>query len=275
MAIRDKDGNLRGKVGGEINRVINNRNIVQAAPVNINQTRETKNCSSEWGLVSTTGKVIRKAMSYICEAPDGAVINRLNAVVKSALSASEKEILRRDLHDGDLACFSGFQFNINSPTVRMLKVRPLVSVSGNFGITVTIPSFSGQQNVLYPRSQFNVRCSLCISVTAFNLRDEYYIVLARQETDIKMKQMEASEWHFDPLVPAGCFLLVCMSLHYYTEDSVAGRRYVNGKECCPAEILAAFHAGTDNTGGATAAELVKDALNGYRGNEMLRQFDCQ
>lgn len=272
MAIRDKAGNLRGKAGDKINRVLNNKNVVQTIPDYVHQTQETKKCSGEWGLVSTTGKVIRRAMSYVCEAYDNGITNRLNALIKESLTSGGKAILQRDLHDGDLRNFSGFEFNIKSPVSKAFKIQPLVSVDENYTILISLPAFSGQQSIVYPQSQSQVRCSLCFSITALSLRQEYYIRMGRREVDIKLKENAAAEWSFTPIIPAGCIVFVCMSLHYYTEDSLVGRRYLNGKDWSPAEILTAFHAGEGNTDDDSAGALEKEPLAGYRGNELLRNL---
>ncbi|PWG78308.1 hypothetical protein [Pararcticibacter amylolyticus] len=272
MAVRDRQGNLRGRAGDKINRVLGGKNIVQAIPDEVNQTEATKKCSGEWGLVSTTGKVIRKAMSYICDFYDSDITNRLTAVVKKSITASDKKILHRDLHDGDTDVFAGFQFNIKSPVDRALKVKPEVSVDENYRVSFFLPAFSGKQDVVYPKFPSQLRCSISVHITAFNLRKDYFIRLERRNADVRITENEPLEWYFSPLIPEGGIVFVCLSLAYFTDDNKSGRRYVNGKDWCPATILTAFHAGPGNTDEASSGALDKEALNGYMGNELIRNF---
>ncbi|PWG82127.1 hypothetical protein [Pararcticibacter amylolyticus] len=273
MATRDKFGNLRGSAGNMVYRMVGSKNIAQAKPGNFRQTEATQKCSKELGLASTTAKAIRKAMDSIYDSPDGGMNNRLTRAVKQAIAAcTYKDILKRDLHNGDLSFLKGFQFNINSPIDKILKINPAVTLENGGQVNVCIPAFHGKRHLVYPKNKGRIYVRLRITLTAFNLKEEYYIHLEQKETDIQSGDNNEINWQFSPLIPEGCFLLVCISLMAFTEELVNGRKNINGKDWSPAAILEAFHFEEGNTDAESAQGLQKDFLHGYMGNILLQEF---
>ncbi len=195
--------------------------------------------------------------------------NRLTSAISGAIRSSESsQVNDRDFHDGDLDMLVGLQLNAHSPLGNLLKVRPAISLEESGALAVSLPAFDGKRKVVYPKSSLQVKSSIRATLVLLNFREDYYQISAQCEVDIKGKNMEAIDWHFDPAIPDGCALLVFMSLQYYVDDAVQGRRNVNGERLNPVELIGAYQFWQGRPGTESLRERV--SLPGYRGNEMLR-----
>lgn len=278
MAIIDKNGNIRGAAGGMVYRVLGSKNIMQGKPDYINQTAATKSRALEFGLASNTALSIRTTLIELYDGCDGKMVNRLQTLVRKAIAASEgEEPGWRDLHDGDISYLSAFQFNENSRTDMMLKVRPVVSFEKDNFLKISIPEIAGRTALVYPKSLVTVNCSLRISLISFNFRKEYYEYIGGSLIDIDSKGLAPFDLTFDCYREESELMFLCFSLHYYILNPQGGRKNLNSHECSPAEILAAW-----KTEARSEPDLERTALQSagtgrlplpaYQGNEILKNY---
>ncbi|WP_374163750.1 hypothetical protein [Arcticibacter sp. MXS-1] len=272
MAIKEKNGNINGSIGNEVYRTVKGRTIVQSRPAYVTQTIASRRAASEFALVSTTAGALRKSMSAIYDGYDPEMITRMTAAVRRSFSGcSNKAVLERDLHDGDLSPFLGFQFNNRSPLNKILKVRPSITIDEDGHVDFLLPVIDHRQHLMYRRSLAQFQVTLRLSLFAFNFRKEYYISYPSAAAELRISGESPIHFRLEPLIPDGVTLFACVSLHYYTEDSLSGRKNVNSKEWSPAEIMAARHFREGNTDAESAESLMKDTLPGYKGNSILKE----
>src|SRR5690606_40543344 len=126
----------------------------------------------EFGLASTQAKMLRRVLRNFFEEYDGKMPVRLNATVAACMRTSTKEIGERTLHDADLAPLKGFQFNLDSPIERLVRVRPVVEIAPNGRIQFSFPKFNVMNDITYPAEPPRFNPSFSIFVTAFNFFDE-------------------------------------------------------------------------------------------------------
>ncbi len=274
MAIVDKNGNLSGPLGNIIYRVAYGKNIAQTRSSDLNQSVPSQKSSIEFGLISNTARTLRDVISGVFNWRDGQMGNRMNRAVSKAIRGSESAIINeRDFHDGDLDYLVGFQFNDFSPLGNMLKVRPSLRLDESGGLNVKLPPLSLKRDVVSPKSALNIGCSIRVTLFIFNFREEYYQLLEQREADLQTKETTATDWYFDHTIPDGCALLTFMSLGYYIEDVINGRRSINGERLNPVELVGAYQfwqgrAGKDTPTGNSEPT----PLPGYKGNTMLRNY---
>ncbi len=269
MAILDNEGNLHGSEGNKVHRNVRGKNVVQAKPVHKNQTAPSIKTSIEFGLISNTARTLRIIMENIFNWHDGQMGNRLNGVICNAFKGCESlPVNKRDFHDSELSSLAGLQLNLYSPLPLFLKIRPSVLWGGDGDLTVTLPPLISRQHVISPKSVLSIKSSIQVTLILVNFREDYYQIVAQQEEDIKAKGMNTINWHFDPSIPDGCALLVFMSLQYYVEDAIQGRRNLNGEKLNPVELIGAYQFWKGRMG--TESLYRREHLPGYRGNEMLR-----
>lgn len=274
MAIQDNDGFWRGKKGDSVFRRLNDKKVVSQAPRPRKQTLSSIGSYSEFGFASNTAKAIRLALGIYYMGLDGGLPNRLNSAVRAALFRSpEAPTGKRDLHHADLSPLVGFQFNAHAPLNKIMKVRPIVEVRDGLALNVSLPAFSPAKEISYPKSPFHINCTARITRYAFNFRKAAYINMGSVEADLNQAPANGFHWNFDECMPAGCIVLACMSLHYHIQAGEGERKELNIREFSPAELIAAFHIPGPFVETDTNWEMQYVPLDGYRGNETLRNND--
>lgn len=277
MAIVDKNANLHGRFGDSTYRNLNGVTVAQSRSSGVEQSVESKKASIEFGLTSNTAACIRNVLEGIFNWYDGQFGNRLTGVLRHAFMCSESAAVNeRDFHDSDLSGLAGLEFNRFSPLATMLRVKPLVWLDDSGGLYVKLPALSLKRDIVLPKSSMHTGCSIRVTLFIFNFREEYYQVPEQRETDIKAKGTEETEWYFDPAIPDGCALLPVISLAYYLEDAINGRRNINGPQLNPVALLGAFQFWQGRAGQPVPEPgTSRLLLPGYKGNIMLRNYQIR
>lgn len=274
MAIQDNDGFLRGKKGGNIYRRLNNETVISQAPKEREQTDKSKSTAFEFGLASNTARAIRLPLGMYHLGLDGSLGNRLNSATRIALLFSPyAESGRRDIHDAELSYLTGLQFNRHAPLNKLLKPRPQVTVNDNFTLHIALAGFNPKKDLSYPKSGYHIGCTISIAQYAFDFRKEFYIYLGSRETEITQPFFEGFNWDFDEYLPPGCIALACMSLHYHIQGATGEQKDLHIREFSPAELIAAYHIPALVNSQDTERPDHYLPIEGYRGNEMLRNID--
>jgi len=291
MAVLDKKG-VRGRIGPLTYRVVGSKNIIQSRPGEgtVKQTLASRICACEFGVASNTARAIRQIFYPVYQGlNDGGMINRLTSSVLKVIKGNrEKNRGERDIHGGDLGYLNNFQFNTNSPLEESFLVRPLVELNEERKLTVTLPAFNVYKELKIPEKS-NVH-TIRITAAAFNFEQEFYQYCGIHNFEIKRgkTKQEALEWVCPDLMPAGCIILVSMSLLFSFNPYNMGTIVLNSKELQPAAIIAAFEtAKVEGENVAVKAEEKKAeekldrgeiplnnmmSLSGYEGNRLLEEL---
>lgn len=237
MAIIDKDGFIHGAVGTVVYRKVGSRKIVQSKPGKVKQTEATRESGLEFGLASSTARIIRKVMWPAYHTPDKSMPNRLTTRILKCINGSKtKGRGERDIHDGDLSYLTGFQFNKNSPLNEVLKVRPVLSTGTDGKPMITLPAFNSEADVVCPIKAYN-GYTLRFMAVAFDFRSEYYEYLGCQDVwTYRGLDVPAQRWTIDKELPAGSFILFSVSLVAGSKKTF-GETTQNTKEWDPCEII--------------------------------------
>ena len=276
MAIVDKFGGIHGAFSNLIYRSYRNMRILQMKPKKVKQTNNSKQAGKEFGLSSCTGRIIREVFDVIYAGYDGEMVNRLCSQVYQSITASKtKQRGERDLHDAELSYLEGFQFNNNSPLHKVMKVRPVVSLNQEGKVQVNLPAMRKDQLFKGPirnHGKYTIRLMLA----SFDFKKEVYSYIGHRNFSImRNTAVEAQEWVFDEALPANRVIMLSMSLHAYTQDTVDGLQSVNSKEWSPAEIIGAWHTPAVEEPASDEQSTEEENLmpmNDYWGNRLLQEI---
>ncbi|ADY53096.1 hypothetical protein Pedsa_2552 [Pseudopedobacter saltans DSM 12145] len=273
MAIIDKKGFIRGRIGNMVYRKVGDTNIIQSRPGEVRQTAATKESALEFGLASSTAKVLRQMFTGLSHYADGSMINRLNNTVLNAIrSGTEETRGQRDLHHADLSTLIGFQFNRNSPLDETLLISPDIVINNNGLVKITIPAFESNELCWLPAAN---GCFLRFTVISVDFKQQYHQLLGHHEIDVsKGKNMEQMEWTTPERAEKGSIILVALSVVFYAPDGIRRDGIVlNDKSFFPAAIIAAFHSPyTANGKENKETDSYRFPLAGYQGEDMLREL---
>lgn len=246
MAIQDRNGKIRGKINNIVYRRLGDQQILQIAPDRVKQTYATKLSALEFGLASAHGKVIRQIFQKVYEQPDGKMNNRLNTAIAACLRSSNKEIGERTLHDTDLSCLKGFQFNLNAPIENRIAVRPVWNVGPDGLFRFRLPSFNLASDILYPPGNVRMDPTFTIGLIAVQFEKEYAQVVDYESFAYEnLDRQSQIDWECRRQLPAGAIVMVVFSLRYSTLNWVGKQIWTTNPDFFPTIILDAFHVTED------------------------------
>lgn len=230
----------------------------------------------EFGLASSTAKVIRQVLDPAYSRYDGKMINRLNSAVSACIrNSSSKGRGDRDLHDGHLACLDGFQFNAASPLHEELQYQPECCLREDGKLLIRLPA----QQLKRRKSHYRAEYTLRLLVTAIDFRQEWTRYLKHEDITLAYNlAFEGREWLVED-IPAGNIILVSLSLQATEYNSMHEPQSLNTKEWSPSAILAAYSTGgqepeLQGAEGKATYEERREAgyivLGSYFGNQILQ-----
>jgi hypothetical protein len=273
MAIIDKKGVIHGSVSNIVYRSWRDLNVVQMKPSKVKQTLSSKEASFEFGLCSSTARIIRKAFKWTYKGYDGGMINRCTSAVRKAVSASAKERGDRDIHDGDISVLKGFQFNSNSPLDKVLRVRASAELSQENRVIIHLPAVTQEDIKGCDAAWFILR----FTVVAFDFRKRVFSYVSTK--DIKIGSRDSyggGSIELDEVVPEGRLVAVSMSIHAYSQVFIKEMETVNSDKWSPSELLNVWQLPIPEINkikGQTNTRLGdRDWAFDYEGPEMLKKI---
>jgi len=277
MAIIDSKGYVRGAVGPSVFRRSRGKSIVQSRPRKFRQTAATIESSSEFGMISSTGGVIRYAFKPVARYCDGAIGGRVVSAVSRSVRAAVGTLRgKRDLHDADLSPLVGLEFNTNSRLHDVLRLPVEVGRDAAGQVKVRLPAMDTRRDLVLSKSQRRVVDDMQIRflLIGFNFRENYYEYIDHRDLDCKLeKTYESQSLNFDAEVPAGCMLMLSMSISFYGSNELDGERVLlNSREFSPCALIGAWQsdAAITLTEAQPAAEEKEGRVSmNYYGNKVL------
>lgn len=254
MAIQDRNGKIRGKINNIVYRRLGGQQILQIAPDRVKQTYATKLSALEFGLASAHGKVIRQIFQMVYEQPDGKMANRLNTAIAACLRSSNKQMGERSLHDTDLGCLKGFQFNLNAPIENRIAVRPVWKVGPDGLFRFRLPSFNPVSDISYPPGKVRMDPTFTIGLIAVQFEKEYMQVVDYESFAYEnIDRQFQIDWECRRLLPAGAIVMAVFALRYSTVNWVGKQIWTTDHNFSPTIILDAFHVTEDMAARGKAA----------------------
>ncbi|WP_407430741.1 hypothetical protein [Arcticibacter sp.] len=277
MAIIDSKGYIRGVVGPSVFRRAWGKNIIQSKPRKFKQTAASIESSSEFGLISSTAACLRHAFAPVIRYYDGRAVGRATSAVSASIRGSSGTLrCRRDLHDGDLSHLVGLEFNRNSPLQDVLRLRAEVARDESGRVQVQLPALDMKRDLRLPERlrTKGYRMQLRFLLIGFNFRENYYEYIGHRELEYRRgKQSAPQTVALDGEVPAGCMLLLSMSVSLYGSNGFDGEdMLLNNLQFSPCALIGAWQSEeviplTDPN--PLPEERIGRFLMAYSGNEIL------
>ncbi|WP_207535920.1 hypothetical protein [Desertivirga arenae] len=243
MAIIDKKGFFRGPVGKLNFRYYRGKQIAQSKSENINQTVPSRESGLEFGLCSGSARVMREAFAPTFYDYDGPMVNRFTSAVRNAFTACRHKVRgERDMHDVDLNYLLGFQFNNNSRLTEALNIRVKAELSEGGKLQVVIPKFDYSYIKGIKADHYILR----FLAVSFDFKSECYRYHPVKDISVGPGTgFDGGVIELGEGFPKGRVLLLSMSLHAYSVNSLNENIYQNSKNWSPSEIVGAWNIGQE------------------------------
>jgi len=205
----------------------------------IKQTVATKKCSSTFGKANMLVQSVRSRFApYTRDFCDGTMYNRMNSVMSMIFYESiDTETMEFSFTKKSFDKLSGFDFNIKSPLIHSLRVKPEVSLDEH-DIVIKMDELKIPVQLKFPaKSQF---CKITFSIVLYRLKEALMIGIPEEQSLViskNQKVFEAQEFRFR--VPAGCLCLLGCFLDFYC-NSGEFQLLQNNEVFNPAAILSAL-----------------------------------
>ncbi len=245
MAIRDEKGMIRGLVGSVIFRKWREINVIQGRPHPGKQTLATKVAAQEFGIASSTARMLRHGFRQAYYQCDPGMPNRLTCrVLKAIQAARELPRLQRDLYRGaDLKVMEGFEFNTRSPLQVALPVKPEVRRLETGGLEIDIPGF---QAIHDPGWKHSHKLRYC--VYSFNFKQYYAELLEFKDLENTgaLGGWQPQHLQTEVPLPAGTIIFVTLSIiRCMGGGNIEWSTEASAPDWSPCGILAAFRTEED------------------------------
>lgn len=243
MARINKKNIISGKIGNLVFRNLDGKQIVQAKPEKVNQTKATKLSSSEFTQCSRWTKILRLPLiPFLVGHTDVYMYRRLTGQLYKALQTNTVIAKgERTPCNTDMNALIGFEFNTHSPFGDYFLPKLDIRLDSGRQLRLVIPEFEPKTEVVFAEKTY--QAELVVHVLATTLEpntaaiETHFILPIDRTTDL----IPETQWTSFAL-PADCFVMVCAKLMYYNANPFTAKNYVNNKELNPACV--AFASGS-------------------------------
>ena len=223
---------ISGKLGKLIGRIVDGEQIWQSRGQTPKQTKATKKSAALFGINSSLASYIRGTVCYNFDS-DKTMISRLT---------SETYAIFRHCHDKGTNSFSfarnsynrlkGFEFNVKSPLVNSLWVRPALSVADD-KLIIKFPEISVPRDLRFPANA--ISCAPLMDIFLYTPSEGYFTFKAYDIEEISNVKgiVPAQEFKID--LPKGCICIVGLGLFYFSKQYTV-KKLINSQEFSPAGI---------------------------------------
>ncbi len=238
MARLNSKNIISGLVGNLVFRNLDGKQIIQSRPNHVKQTKATKASSNEFSQCSSWTKSIRIGLHpFLVDLTDSYMYRRFNGQFYNALLSNTNMLKgQRNPLNANMSDLVGFEFNNHSLFAQYFLPTITTSTTAQHQITVTIPNFDPNTEMLFPDAVTNAELLVYIYATNFDghsvVIDDYFVL------PIDKKTPQLSPTTFNSIVlPEDYFVLVSAKLLYYTNNKFTVKNYCNNKALNPAMVV--------------------------------------
>ncbi|SEI83447.1 hypothetical protein SAMN04488018_105144 [Myroides marinus] len=238
MAIIDNKGNIRGKVGPTITRIVREKNIMQTTPRQHKKHENTLKQAKTFGGISKSAKKVRDVIQpFLGQRHDPYMYNRFNSIIANALkkntTLSDED---KTLNKADMFELSGFDFNIDSLFRDSLLAPIQCEMIDDIHLEITVPSFSTMSDVLYPPTVNSSKLRLMIYEYQELTDKPISHVVYTLDLDKNQEQTKQQQWVQEINNPDR-LVMVVTELLFYSVDTDNSKILYNSKSFNPAAIV--------------------------------------
>ncbi len=227
-----------GRIGNVIHYKMGDKFYTRSAPRKYKQTKATKAKSSEFGMASTIGRIIRQNLvSVIFDMDDRKMQTRLVGEIFTWLQNARHE----PASAMNQPTFDQFQFSTGSPGLaNRWNAKFKVSSPASGQIQIAIPSFIPKTSFKVPAGAGDVVCRIASVVIDLEKKEELGSVQNEISYHIDNNKVEAQSFIQELPMPKGSLLLTGMCLDFVVTRN---RRVVMTKDKLfkPSQIIYAVY----------------------------------
>ena len=211
--------------------------IVQSKARHYKKSKKSEKSTRLFGLGSTLACEIRIQLSEAINFYDPGMINRFNTQVKEVLKHCYNEQTNSLIFELDsFSRLKDFEFNIKSPLVNYLWVKPAMVLESN-SLKIIVPELKLTPDFIFPAGSNT--CMVTVSVTQINIaqaRTSHELV---SSFEINADQALYPEKEIVFEVANQCLCVVAIGLSHYNRNEDI-RTPCNSKTFSPANIIGAI-----------------------------------
>ena len=229
---RTKGNVISGKVGHMIGRNVGDEQIWTGLGKVPNQTEATKKSAALFGINSTLASYIRNSVCYN-SARDRTMISRLTSATYAIVRhCHDKETNSFTFKKNSFNRLDGFEFNLNSPLIDSLWVKPKLTILDK-KLIVVLPEINVPKELKFPAK--TISCSPLLDVFLYTPAEGYFWFKSHEIEEISNVKAIIPAQEFIVDIPQGCIALVGLSLFYFSKEYNV-KKMINSRDFSPAGI---------------------------------------
>jgi hypothetical protein len=227
-----------GRIGSVIHYQMDGKFYTRSVPRKYKQTKATKAKSSEFGMASTIGMVIRQNLdSVIFDASDRKMHTRLVGLIYSWLQLARHS----PASNATQPSFHEFKFNsVGAGLSARLNFKIKITQPASGQIQIFIPSLVPKNAFRAPKRAMTVVCKIASVVIDIEKKEAIGIAEDEISYDLNDKKVEAKNIIQTLPKKAGTLLLTGLCLEYVTMRGY-NRVKVNDKQFQPSQFIYTVH----------------------------------
>ena len=213
------------------------KKIVQTKARQYKQNKESTRTSKMFGYGSSVASVIRHQLDATFGSNyDSSMINRFNNPIREVLGHCYNPADKTFIFEEDsFSRLAEFEFNIKSPLINHLWVKPTMTLEGNM-LKVSIPEFKVPSQFTFPRKTNNCKVSITISKLNISQALTGWELYHTFEVSAAQEIHPSQELVFE--VENECLCVAVIGLFYSQKDNGSSTNY-NSKAFGPANVIGA------------------------------------
>ncbi|CAM3920584.1 hypothetical protein SAMN06265348_111161 [Pedobacter westerhofensis] len=214
----------------------------------IKQTAATIRCSNTFGKANLLVQSIRERFSFCTRGfYDGTMYNRMNSVMSMIFYESrEVSTMEFAFSKKSFEKLADFDFNIKSPLLHSLRIKPEVSLDDNNLVTITLDAIKVPAQLKFQGK--STYCKIAFNLLIYSLKGSLFKGVSDLFSVIVSKdQKNLEEQMFQFKVPNGCLCLVVCYLDFWY-NSAEYQILENNPAFNPAAIIAAIVSNGESEG---------------------------
>ncbi len=224
---------VKGKVGNLVMYQLGDRYVTRSRPATVHKTKNMQACSSNFGVGSTAGKLIRQAIAPIL--PNATDTNMQRRFSGSIYKWLGKQTVSELLPQQNITILEAFNFTDGSFFYERFKPKLQINISSDGKVIINIPAFVPTLQIASPAHTVSVELCLAVAACTLGTSDAATSQIFKRQIiyNSYLQTAETVELNIGSLQQK--LVLVVASLNYTLEDSSIEKR----NEFMPASVVRA------------------------------------
>ncbi len=224
---------VKGKVGNLVMYQLGDKYVTRSRPATVHKTKNMQTCSSNFGIVSKAGKLLRQAIAPIL--PNVTDTNMQRRFSGSIYKWLGKQTVSELLPQQNIPVLEAFNFNERTSFYERFKPKLQINISSDGKVIINIPAFVPTLQIASPAHTVSVE--ICLAAVACHLGTSTPVTsqIFKKQVLYNEVLIAAETIEMNLGSPQQKLVLVVASLNYILADGSVEKR----TEFMPASVVRA------------------------------------